>query len=88
MIDRMLFHIYSNDLFSDNQHGSTPQKGTVDAELEVKNFIEDSLRLKECAVIVSLDVRGVFDATWWPGILEQLRDVNSQEFIQFISKLL
>ena len=46
MIDRTLFHIHSNDLFNDNQYGFIPQKGTVDAEMEVKTFIEESLRLK------------------------------------------
>ena len=29
MIDRILFHIYSNDLFNDNQYGFTPQTGTT-----------------------------------------------------------
>ena len=76
MIDRILFHIYSNYLLSDNQYGFTPQRGTVDAAMEVKNFIEESLRLKQCAVIVSLDVKGAFDAAWWPGILKQLREVK------------
>jgi hypothetical protein len=70
MIDRILFHIHSNDLFNDNQYGFTPQRGTVDAEMKVKNFIEESLRLKQCTVIVSLDVKGAFDAAWWPSILK------------------
>jgi hypothetical protein len=37
MIDRMLFHIYSNDPFNGNQYGFTPQRGTTDAVMEVKN---------------------------------------------------
>jgi hypothetical protein len=57
MIDRILFHIYSNDLFNDNQYGFIPQKGIFDAAMEVKNFIQESLRLKQCTVIVSLDVK-------------------------------
>ena len=64
MIDRILFHIYSNDLLSDNKCGFTPHRGKVDAAMEVKNFIEKSLRLKQCTVIVSLDVKGTFDAVW------------------------
>jgi hypothetical protein len=40
MIDRILFHIYSNELFINNQYGFTPQRGTVDAAMEVKNFVE------------------------------------------------
>jgi len=60
MTDRILFHIYSNDL--SDKYGFTPQRGTVGAAMEVKNYIEESLRLKQCAVIVSLDVKGAFDA--------------------------
>jgi len=71
MIDRILFHIYSSNLFNDNQYGFTSQRGTVDAEMEVKNFIEEILRLKQCTVIVSLDVKGAFDAVMWPSILKQ-----------------
>jgi hypothetical protein len=48
----------------------------VDAAMEVKNFIEEDLRLKQCAVVVSLDVKGACDAAWWPGILKQLREVK------------
>jgi len=73
MIDRILFHMHSNDLFNDNQYGFTPQRGTVDAAMEVKKFIGEILRLKQCTVIVSLDVKGAYDAAWWPSILKQLR---------------
>jgi len=76
LIDRILFHIYSNELLSDNQYGFTPHRETVDVAMDVKNFIEESLRLKQCAVIVSLDVKGAFDAACWPGILKQLREVK------------
>ena len=44
--------------------------------MEVKNFIEESLRLKQCTVIVSLDVKWAFDAAWWPSILKQLRELK------------
>jgi len=54
----ILFNIHSNDLFNENQYGFIPQKGTVDAAMEVKTFIEESLKLKQFAVIVSLDGKG------------------------------
>jgi hypothetical protein len=44
--------------------------------MKFKNFIEESLILKQCAVIASLDVKGAFDAAWWPDILKQLREAN------------
>jgi hypothetical protein len=39
MIER-IFHIYtySNDLFKDNQYGFTPQRGRIDAVMEVKDL--------------------------------------------------
>jgi len=40
MIDRILFHTYSDDLFNDSQYGFTPQRGTADAAMEVQNFID------------------------------------------------
>jgi hypothetical protein len=48
-IKRILFLIYSNDLFNDNQYGFPPQRGTVDAAMEVKNVIGESFRLKQCS---------------------------------------
>jgi hypothetical protein len=74
LIDKILFHIHSNSLFSGNQYGFTPQRGSVDAAMEVKKFIEESIRLKKCTVVFSLDVRGALDAAWWPSILKQLRE--------------
>jgi hypothetical protein len=50
-------------------------RGAVVAAMEVKHFIEESLRLKQCTVIVSLYIKVAFDTAWWPSILKQLRDV-------------
>jgi hypothetical protein len=72
MIDRILFHIYSNDLFNDNQYRFTPQTVTADAAMKIKNVIEYSSRLKQCTVIVSLDVKWAFGAAWWPSILKKI----------------
>jgi hypothetical protein len=76
MIDRILFYIYSNDLFNDNQYGFTPERGTIDAAMDVKNFVEESFIIKQCTIIVSLDVEGAFDSAWWPCILTQLIELK------------
>jgi len=55
-----------------NQYGFTPQKDTTDAVMEVKDFIMEGLAA-EVIVLVSLDVKGAFDAAWWPSILNELR---------------
>jgi hypothetical protein len=72
-------------LFNNNQYGFTPQRGTVDAAMEVKKFIEESLRLKQCTIIVGLDVKGAFDAAWWPCILKQLRDLKCPKSLYNLS---
>ena len=64
----------SNNMFNNNQYGFTPQRGTVDAAMVAKNFIEETLRLEQCTVVVSLDVKGAFDAAWRPSILKQLKE--------------
>jgi len=39
--------------------------------MEVKNFMEESLRLKQSIVIVSVDVKRAFDASWWSSTLKK-----------------
>jgi hypothetical protein len=54
--------------------------------MEVKHFIGENLRLKQCTVIVSLDVKGAFDAAaWWPSILKQLRELKCPENLYNLS---
>jgi len=60
-----------------------PQRGTVDAAMEVKNFIEESL--KQCTVIVSIDVKRAFDAACWPSILKQLRELKCPKNLYSLS---
>ena len=76
LIERILHRIYTHSLMNSNQYGFTPQKGTVDAAMDVKNFISQSIREKKCVTMVSLDVRGAFDAAWWPSILKNLKEMK------------
>ena len=56
-----------------NQYGFKPQKGTIDAAMEVKNYILEGLGFGEFIVLASLDVKGAFDAAKCPSILNALR---------------
>jgi hypothetical protein len=58
---------------NNNQYGFTPQRSTIDAAMAVKDFIEEGLVAGEFIVLVSLGVKGAFDAAWWPGILNGLK---------------
>jgi hypothetical protein len=76
LIDKVNHHVFSNSLLNGNLYGFLPQKSTIDAVLAVKSFIRENLLQKSCVVMVGLDVRGAFDAAWWPCILSNLRDLR------------
>ena len=76
MIDRILHHVHSNAGLNSNQYSFMPQRGTVEAAMAVKGIIGENLKLKYCTSIVSLDVRGAFDAAWWPNILYTLKELK------------
>jgi hypothetical protein len=54
---------------NNNQYGFMPQRGTIDAAMAVKNLVEKGLVAGEVTVLVSQGVKGIFDAAWWPSIL-------------------
>ena len=68
--------MHSNAGLNSNQYGFIPQKGTVGAAMAVKDIIEGNLKEKDGTSVVSLDVRGLFDAAWWPSILHNLKELK------------
>jgi hypothetical protein len=73
LINRINHHVSSHDLINNNQYGFTPQRGTTDAAMAVKDFVETVLVAGEVIVLVSLDVKYAFNAAWWPSILNGLK---------------
>jgi len=71
-----MHHVHINNLLNHNQFGFTPKKRTTDAAITVKQFIEEGLRKGLITTLVSLDVKGAFNAAWWPSILMALKDFN------------
>lgn len=61
---------------SKSQYGFTPQTSTVDAVMALKEFVQESINDGQYVVVISLDVKGAFDAAWWPGILASLRNLR------------
>jgi hypothetical protein len=76
LINRIVHHVYKTVFLNDNQFGFTPPKSTTDAAMAVKQFIEPELERGRVVIMASLDVRGAFDAAWWPAILKGLRDAK------------
>jgi hypothetical protein len=64
LINGIMHHVYTNNLLNHNQFGFTPEKSASDAAMAVKEFVEEGLRQGLITILVSLDVRGAFDATW------------------------
>ena len=86
LIYRIMHHVHINNLLNHNQFGFTPKKCTTDAAITVKEFIEEGLRKGLITILVSLDVKGAFDAAWWPSILMALIDFNCPRNLYYITK--
>jgi retron-type reverse transcriptase len=72
LINQINHHANSHDFLNTHQYGFTPQKGTTDAAMEVKNYVMEGLAGGEVIALISLDVKGDFDAAFWPSILNGL----------------
>jgi len=55
-------HVFSQGFTNKNQYGFTSQKGTIDAAMEIKEIVKEGLAAGEVLALVSLDVKGAFDA--------------------------
>jgi hypothetical protein len=88
LINRINHDVFSHDLMNTNQYGFTPQKGTIDAAMEVKDIVMEGLAVGEVIMLVSLDVKGAFDAAWWPSILNGLRACGCPRNLYDVTKKL
>jgi hypothetical protein len=76
LINRIMHDMNSNNLMSKNQYGFTPQTCTVDAVMALKAFVQDSLNDGQYVALISFDIKGAFDAAWWPSILTSLKTLK------------
>jgi retron-type reverse transcriptase len=59
-----------------NQFSFTPGKSTTDAILAVTDYIEEGIKQRDITILISLDVKGAFDAAWWPSIIHALKEFS------------
>jgi len=71
---------------NNNQHGFTPQKSTVDAAMEVRQFIEFHLERRGVVRTASLDINAAFDLAWWPAILKGLREAKCHRKLYYFTR--
>ena len=88
LIDRINHHLLSNRPLNENQYEFLSQKSTFDAAMAAKAFVRENLQRKKFVVMISLDVKGAFDAAWWPGILSKLRNLCCPKNLYFDTELL
>jgi hypothetical protein len=53
--------------------------------MAAKEFVRENLQQRNY-VMVSLDVKGAFDAAWWPSILSNLRDLRCQKNLYILTQ--
>jgi hypothetical protein len=79
LINRIMHYMHSHNLLSQIQYGFTPQTSTVDVVVELKEaYKQRSVEEGQYVALINLDVKGAFDAAWWPGILFSLRTQRVQ----------
>ena len=61
-------HILSDDQY--DQYGFTPQRSAEDALVHLCHTIQQGKHKNPVTFLILLDIRGVFDNVWWPGILQ------------------
>jgi hypothetical protein len=76
LINRIMHYIYKIEYLNDSQYGFTHQNSTTDAAMALKQFTEPELEKGKVVIMASLDVKGAFDAAWWPAIQNGLRDAK------------
>jgi len=57
LINGIMHHVYSNNLFNHNQFGFTPKKSAMHAALTVKEYLEEGMREGHIAILAMLDVK-------------------------------
>jgi len=53
-----------------------------------KQFIEPELEKGKVVIMASLDVRGAFDAAWWPAVVKGLRDAKCPGIFTNLRKII
>ena len=79
-------YLYKTEALNNNQYGFTPQKSTVDAAMEVRQFIEHQLQRREVVLTASLDVKGAFGSAWWTDKLTGLQEAKCPRNLQYLTK--
>jgi hypothetical protein len=73
LINRIYYHLNSNNLINENQYGFTAQKSTIDAIQSAIDFVNKTFESNGFSLLIALEISGAFDNAFWPVILNQLK---------------
>jgi len=62
------------------------RKTVQDAAMEAKKFIEPELQKRKVVIMTALDVKGAFNAAWWPSNLKSLKDAECLRNMYYLSQ--
>jgi len=86
LIKRIMHHFYKTDALNKNQFRFTHQKSTVDAVMEVRQFIEPPLERGVMTIKASLDIQGAFGSALWQTILKGLREAECPRNLYYLTQ--
>jgi hypothetical protein len=76
LINKIMYHMYSNNLMGNKQYEFTPQTSKVDDVMALKDFVQDGLNDGQYVALRSFNVNIAFDADRWPSILNSLKKLK------------
>jgi ribonuclease HI len=86
LINRIMHYAYQKEYMNRKQYGFTPQKSTIDATIEVKDYLEEGLRQGQIAILLSLDVKAAFDSASWASILSALQNFKCPKNLYMLAR--
>ena len=85
LINRTNHHMYKNELLIDNV--DLCRRRVQQTQLcRGKKFIEPELENRKVVIMASLDVKGPFDAVWWPSIVKGLKDSECSRNLYYLGQ--
>ncbi|GBN02250.1 hypothetical protein AVEN_116433-1 [Araneus ventricosus] len=76
LLERLNFHLRTNNLQAANQYGFTLNKSSEEATVDFIDETERARPTKQHALVISLDIKGAFDHLEYNSIKSSLNDIN------------
>ncbi|GHJ61402.1 hypothetical protein NOK12_39200 [Nocardioides sp. OK12] len=86
VVGRINNYLEETRTLSSSQYGFRPGRSTVDAVLDVKNFVEASTRIGKVVILVSLDISNAFNSLPWTVIVRAMERGKFPRYIVDIIK--